>query len=158
MDAFSFRRLRVYRLSLALARYAYEATRGAPSDARTVVWQLTRASSSVSLNIAEGCGEYSPKDKARFFRMARRSSWEAVAAMDVLVELGAIDPKTRQRTEAGYAEVGAMLTTLAKRFEGIGRGPVEFVRQRGQERSEPLPRPEETSAARNDDAARNDAG
>ena len=85
MDVFSFRRLRVYRLAMALVRYVYQATRMMPTDARAIVWQLLRASSSVALNIAEGCGEYSPKEKARFFRIARRSSWEAVAALDLLV-------------------------------------------------------------------------
>lgn len=118
MDVFYFRRLRVYQLALRLVRYVYEETRQMPPDARPIVWQLVRAASSVALNIAEGCGEYSPLEKARFFRMARRSSWEAVGALDTLGVVGALEEAKRQRAEDGYTQVGAMLTALVKNQEG----------------------------------------
>ena len=35
------------------------------------------------LNIAEGAGEFAPKEKARFTRMARRSANESAAVLDV---------------------------------------------------------------------------
>jgi four helix bundle protein len=41
--------------------------------------QLRRASTSIVLNIAEGAGEYSPKDKAKFYRFAKRSAAECSA-------------------------------------------------------------------------------
>jgi four helix bundle protein len=121
MDGFFFRRLRVYQLSKRLVRYMYDETRRAPLDARTIVWQLLRAASSVTLNIAEGCGEYRSAEKARFFRMARRSSWEAVAALEMLVSLGAIEKVTLARAEAAYSEIGAILTAMAKRQEAMRR-------------------------------------
>jgi hypothetical protein len=35
-------------------------------------------------NIAEGAGEFSPRDKARFYRIARRSATESAAILDVI--------------------------------------------------------------------------
>jgi four helix bundle protein len=47
--------------------------------------QLDRASCSVSLNIAEGNGKFSTKDRCRFFDTAHGSALECAAALDVLV-------------------------------------------------------------------------
>ena len=45
---------------------------------------MERASLSVVLTIAEGAGRRSRKDKRRFYAMARGSSMEVAAAIDVL--------------------------------------------------------------------------
>jgi four helix bundle protein len=47
--------------------------------------QLDRASTSISLNIAEGNGKYAPKDRCRFFDIARGSAFECAAGLDILV-------------------------------------------------------------------------
>ena len=47
--------------------------------------QLDRASTSIPLNIAEGNGRYSSKDRCRFFDAAHGSALECAAALDVLV-------------------------------------------------------------------------
>jgi four helix bundle protein len=47
--------------------------------------QLDRASTSMPLNIAEGNGKYTPKDRCRFFDIAHGSALECAAALDVLV-------------------------------------------------------------------------
>src|SRR4029450_8833138 len=47
--------------------------------------QLDRASTSISLNIAEGNGKYAPKDRCRFFDIAHGSALECAAGHDILV-------------------------------------------------------------------------
>ncbi len=46
--------------------------------------QLDRASTSIPLNIAEGNGKFSARDRARFLEMARGSALECAACLDVL--------------------------------------------------------------------------
>jgi four helix bundle protein len=50
--------------------------------------QLDRASTSIPLNIAEGNGKYSFKDRCRFFDIANGSALECAAGLDVLVAKG----------------------------------------------------------------------
>jgi len=45
--------------------------------------QLTRASSSIALNLAESSGERTEKEKERFFTMARGSFFEAQAILEL---------------------------------------------------------------------------
>jgi four helix bundle protein len=46
--------------------------------------QLDKASTSIPLNIAEGSGKYTPKDKNRFYDIARGSASESSSCLDVL--------------------------------------------------------------------------
>jgi four helix bundle protein len=47
--------------------------------------QLDRASTSIPLNIAEGNGKYTQKDRCRFFDNAHGSALECAGALDILV-------------------------------------------------------------------------
>jgi len=53
--------------------------------ARAVRDQLDRASTSISLNIAEGNAKFSMKDRCRYLDIADGSAVESAAALDVLV-------------------------------------------------------------------------
>src|SRR5687767_5413614 len=44
--------------------------------------QLLRAAQSIKLNISEAAIEYKPKEKARMYRLARRSACECAAILD----------------------------------------------------------------------------
>jgi len=46
--------------------------------------QLSRASFSIALNIAEGSGRFSNKDRRHFFVISRSSVFECVAILDIL--------------------------------------------------------------------------
>jgi four helix bundle protein len=74
--------------------------------------QLLRALTSVCFNMAEGSGEFSPGDKARFFRMARRSASEAAAITDALRLLGYVSPEQAQELKTLLSRVTAMLTRM----------------------------------------------
>lgn len=53
--------------------------------------QLLRASSSIVLNIAEGAGKWTKKDKINFYRISRGSAYESRAAIDLLLRYGLIN-------------------------------------------------------------------
>ena len=51
------------------------------------------------LNIAEGAGEFAPKEKARFYRMARRSATESAAVLDVCKNLKLLADERHEQGE-----------------------------------------------------------
>ena len=64
------------------------AARLIPRGHRELRDQLTRASLSTVLNIAESAGRSSRADKARFFAIARGSAMECAAIVDLLLSSG----------------------------------------------------------------------
>ena len=82
MNGFEHESLDVYRVSVEFLARADEVAASLPKGRAHLVDQLRRASTSISLNIAEGAGEFSKADKARFYRIARRSSTECSAILD----------------------------------------------------------------------------
>ena len=58
---------------------------------RIVNDQLSRASFSIVLNIAEGSGRFSKLDRRNFFVIARSSVFECVAVLDVLKDEKLVD-------------------------------------------------------------------
>src|SRR6266536_4829522 len=81
---FDHEKLDVYRESIAFCGWVGEfiAAISAKAAAKD---QLDRASTSIPLNIAEGNGKFSAKDRARFLEMARGSALECAACLDVLL-------------------------------------------------------------------------
>lgn len=80
---FDHEKLDVYQEAIAFCSWVGEflsaiAAKAAAKD------QLDRASISIPLNIAEGNGKISGKDRARFFEVARGSALECAACLDVL--------------------------------------------------------------------------
>jgi four helix bundle protein len=74
--------------------------------------QLERASISIVLNIAEGCGRVSPADKARFYAMARGSATEVAAVLDVLWARALVDARLRNRARSLVVRIVQMLSRL----------------------------------------------
>ncbi len=81
---FDHEKLEVYRESIAFVAWL-SSLLDETVRAGDVKDQLDRASSSIPLNIAEGNGKYTPKDRCRFFDMAHGSALECAAGLDVLV-------------------------------------------------------------------------
>ena len=84
--------------------------------------QLQRASTSISLNIAEGAGEFSKPEKARFYRMARRSATECAAVLDVAMRLGIVSDERYGAGRALLLRIVAMLVRMAKPNSRSGTG------------------------------------
>ena len=81
---FDHEKLNVYQVSLAFNEWVGELLASIEAKAAAKD-QLDRAATSIPLNIAEGNGKFSKRDRARFFDIARGSALEAAASLDVLV-------------------------------------------------------------------------
>ena len=88
--------------------------------------KFERASLSIALNIAEGAGEFSAQEKARFYRMARRSATESAATLDACFRLRLL---AEQRFAAGrdlllqiVSMLVRMIRNLAEEEAGKGKG------------------------------------
>jgi four helix bundle protein len=76
--------------------------------------QLDRASTSIPLNIAEGNGKYSMKDRCRSFDIANGSALECAAALDVLVAKGKLTPAQIASGKEQLSRIVRMLIGLNK--------------------------------------------
>jgi four helix bundle protein len=127
--AFGHKQLVVYQKAiLVVAAVAVLARQVAKVDP-WLAGQLRRAAASIALNIAEGAGEYSRADKARFYRMARRSAFELSAALDIVERYVGIPRRELDPTDSLLDEIAAMLTTMTKKL-GTTAEPIPRPRPR----------------------------
>lgn len=84
---FDHEKLDVYVATMDFVSLAHRVIAALPAGHAGLADQLRRAATSIALNIAEGAGEFSKPDKARFYRFARRSATECAAALDVAARL-----------------------------------------------------------------------
>jgi len=77
--------------------------------------QLQRAALSISLNIAEGAGEYSIDEKARFYRMAKRSATECAGILDVCQRLQLLEEKRYVLGRELLIRIVSMLIKMAQK-------------------------------------------
>src|SRR5215470_6625117 len=78
--------------------------------------QLDRASTSIPLNIAEGNGKFSARDRSRFFEMARGSALECAACLDVLLVRKLAAEEQVVSGKERLARIVQMLVGLLRRF------------------------------------------
>jgi four helix bundle protein len=76
--------------------------------------QIIRSSHSVPLNIAEGSGRGTDKDKCRFIDIALGSVNETIAGLDSLRRMDYMDDKEFQRISKKYASISNQLGGLKK--------------------------------------------
>lgn len=121
MKRFDHEKLDVFSLALDFVvmaeRIASETQRG-NGELRD---QLRRAALSVVLNIAEGAGEYSSKEKARFYRVAKRSAHECAALVEVYRRLSLVDGDLGLEARSGLFRIVSMLVRLVRSAEGVAR-------------------------------------
>jgi four helix bundle protein len=119
---FDHERLDVYQTSLEFVGTASQLINRLPTGHASLAQQLYRAAISVPLNIAEGAGEFSRKDKARFYRIALRSTTECAAILDVCKKLVLVDEESIQTGRQLLLRIVAMLTAMARKTSGAGSG------------------------------------
>jgi four helix bundle protein len=125
---FDHEKLDVYRETIAFCGWAGEllntiSVKAAAKD------QLDRASTSVPLNIAEGNGKFSGKDRARFLEIARGSALECAACLDVLVARRLATPEQIDSAKENLARIVQMLMGMLRRFSDRA----DFLREEGGE-------------------------
>jgi four helix bundle protein len=121
MSEFEHERLDVYQAAIQFLVLADTVAGELPRGRGYLADQLRRAASSIAFNIAEGAGEFAPADKARFYRMARRSATESAAILDGCRVLSL----TTDESPAGRAvllRIVAMLTAMVVKLSGSGSG------------------------------------
>jgi four helix bundle protein len=83
---FEHERLDVYQYARELNREICRLSKIARKGNYDHIDQVIRCGSSITRNLAEGCGDWQPKEKAKFYRYAKRSAGECAAGLDVLVD------------------------------------------------------------------------
>ncbi|MBI2973143.1 MAG: four helix bundle protein [Armatimonadetes bacterium] len=98
-----FERLDVWQLSQRLASQIYDLTGSFPNEhAFGLVSQLRRAALSIPTNIAEGNESGSPREKIRFFLIAKRSAAEVRSLLRFASGLQETATSWRQPTSVNW--------------------------------------------------------
>jgi four helix bundle protein len=105
---FDHEKLRVYQDAIAFVSWCEDIFQRASRKAAAYD-QLDRASTSIALNIAEGNGKFSNKDRCRFFDISRSSALECAACLDILVAKGHLE---RRETESGRKKLHGIVSML----------------------------------------------
>jgi four helix bundle protein len=123
---FDHERLDVYRLAAEYVAASYKIAKSLRGTERHARDQWLRAAQSIPLNIAEGNGKQSLKDKNRFFEIARGSALECAAIQDILLSFEAIDEEVNRTNKIKLKRIVSMLTRLVQRNESVSENPTEY--------------------------------
>jgi four helix bundle protein len=123
---FDHEKLDVYRLSIDYAAASYGIARSLTGANRHVRDQWLRAAQSIPLNIAEGNGKQSLKDKSRFFEIARGSALECAAIHDMLMASAAADEESNRQGKSQLRRIVSMLTRLIQRSDRVAQDAIEY--------------------------------
>ena len=112
---FDHEKLDVYREAIGFCGWvgAFLAANSAKAAAKD---QLDRASTSIPLNIAEGNGKFSAKDRSRYLEVARGSALECAACLDVLLARKFVTEEQVEKQKEKLARIVQMLIGLLKKF------------------------------------------
>lgn len=120
---FDHERLDVYRTAIEFAAWTGELLDGPLRGCRqSPVTQLDRASTSIALNIAEGNGKRSHKDRCRYLDTARGSALESAACLDVLIARRLLEGERTRGGKVLLKRVVEMLTKLTQALIGEPSG------------------------------------
>ena len=106
------KKLKCYEMALYVARSVPSITRSWPRGTGYLIDQLRRAVSSIVLNIAEGNGRNQPKERMRFFAIARASAAESSSIMDIAEALKYIDNRTYEEIQDKLLQIVKILYKL----------------------------------------------
>lgn len=113
-ELFYFEKLKVYQRSLELSVGLCKKASVFPVKFSRVRDQLIGAAISVPLNIAEGSGRRTSKDKVHFYKIARASIFECIPILEICQQLGLIDKDFYDRFRQEVVEISKMISGLIK--------------------------------------------
>jgi len=123
---FHHEKLTVYQRALEFASWSQDLIDSLTKKTSTR-GQLERAGDSIALNIAEGNGKFSQKDRARFFQIAHGSALESAACLDFLVARRCCGGDGIRRGKAILEEIVKMLFTMLDQLGcRIAEDPVQY--------------------------------
>ncbi len=115
---FDHERLEVYQVSIDFVSWVGDLIDGPLSSCRiSAVGQLDRASTSIPLNIAEGNGKRTTKDRCRYLDTSRGSAFECAASLDALVARRKLSEADVRPGKKRLLSIVRMLTKLIQRLD-----------------------------------------
>lgn len=121
-ERFAFKKLEVYQTALDYYGWVLGVARRVEKTDLPLADQVRRQAQSIVHNTAEGAGHWQPGNKRKYYGIARASTFEAAAALDLLRIGEFIAAKEFDEQEQHLAEVGASLTRLCQRYDGEAAG------------------------------------
>lgn len=112
--SFDHERLDVYQRALEFLDQCDTILAQLPSGRAHLKDQLDRAATSIVLNVAEGAGEFSPDEKRRFYRIARRSATESAAILHIMARRAHVPADATQQARDLLARIVSMLVRMTK--------------------------------------------
>jgi four helix bundle protein len=114
---FDFEKLTVYQKAKAFHKEISCWLRNNPKIDAVTRDQLRRATLSIPLNIAEGTGRFTPKDRRKFYIVARSSIFEVVAILDILNDHAAIERLFFVKVYQDADELSRILFVMVRKLE-----------------------------------------
>ncbi len=108
----------VWQKSFDLLIRIYQLTKTFPAEEKFgIISDIRRAANSVVHNVAEGFGRFEKKDKTRFYKISRGSSYEVISQVLVSSALQYFNKKDEKEIVRGYKQVIDELDSMIKSVE-----------------------------------------
>jgi len=113
-EEFSFEKLDIYKRSLSLAKILCKIASRFPYKFSRIRDQLVGATISVPLNIAEGSGRKSVKEKKNFYKISQTSLFECIPLLEISLELKLISSDNYKKFRDEIIALSKMISRLIK--------------------------------------------
>lgn len=113
-EDFFFEKLEVYQRSLAFSIELCKIASGFSFKFSRIRDQLIGAGISVPLNIAEGSGRKSEKERRNFYKISRTSLFECIPILEICQSLGLMSETQCQKYRKEAVEISKMISGLIR--------------------------------------------
>ena len=108
-------KLTVYQIAVEFVILADEVVKCLPRGKGYLSDQLQRAALSITLNIAEGAGEFAIDEKSRFYRMAKRAATECSGILEICQKLQLIEASLYTKGRDLLIQIVSMLIKMVQK-------------------------------------------